>query len=200
MADETLTLLYDGDVRGWTTSLRCALELGTSGLWVPALTEEEAEAIELALSDSGKPEGSWEGQEIAEDWIQRAQYQKEGHIWDLYQDGSIFAVRDDHRCGDEGPLSEPDNFEDPPEGYTVLVLPSSWVSYLINGDSSGMGEELSDPEYPLTLKEIDDVVKGWVVDCREVGFVRHNDSCGLQPLAGDCHQYLIDMRQVAEEN
>lgn len=103
--EDTLILLYDGDNRGWRTSLQCALELGTSGLWAPSLSEEEAKAIELALSDEVSPEDSWAGQETAEDWIRCAKLEKDGHAWDLYQDGSIFAVRDDHRCGDEGPLS-----------------------------------------------------------------------------------------------
>lgn len=198
MNEDTLIFLYDGDNRGWKTALQCALELGTSGLWAPALSEEDVQAIESSLSEKCDPEDSWAGQEVAEEWIRSARLEKDGHTYDLYQDGSIWAVRDDHRCGDEGPLSEPDNFEDPPEGYVVMTLPSSWASYLVNGDSSGMEDELSDPEHPLTLKEIDDLVEGEVVDCREHGFVKYHDAYCLQPLAGDCHQYLIDMRRISD--
>lgn len=209
---ETLILLYDGDNRGWRTAIDCALELGTSGLWAPTLSEEDVEAISLALSDEASPEDNWAGQEIAEEWIRESRHVRKieapldprltEHVWTLYQDGSIWAVRDDHRCGDEGPLSEPeeeDLFEDPPEGYVVLTLPSSWSSYLVNGDASGMEDELNDPDHPLTLQDIDDLVEGEVVDCRDAGFVKYHDGRSIQPLAGDCQDYLIDMRRVAKE-
>jgi hypothetical protein len=67
------------------------------------------------------------------------------------------------------------------ETYTA---PSSWASYLINGDASG----IDDDDQREADAFVESVGAGSPVDCEDVGFIRRPD---FGKLAGDCQRYTF---------
>lgn len=77
--------------------------------------------------------------------------------------------------------------DDGPVSYTA---PSSWASYLINGDDSGL-----DPHEKATADEwIDSVGLGMPVSCEDAGFIKRPDSFNVYHFAADCQTYFFHSR------
>ena len=89
---DTKELLFDGDLRGYRTGKDCVLELSKHPLWSVSikLSDQERKIVE------SEEDGHWE---IIDDCIQNAWCKFEGHTYSLlWEDGSIFAVRDDYHA------------------------------------------------------------------------------------------------------
>lgn len=76
-----------------------------------------------------------------------------------------------------------------------LRAPSSWASYLINGDASG----LEDGEQAQCDVWIASVGCGDPISCSDAGFCAHHDAWEHIPLAADCQTYIFDSRKANEE-
>lgn len=89
---ETRELLFDGDIRGYRTGKDCVLELNNHHLWQDSIKLTK-EAIECIQSESD----GWI--DIVDDVIEKARsLEWKGHTWTLgWEDGSIFAYRDDYQ-------------------------------------------------------------------------------------------------------
>ena len=68
----------------------------------------------------------------------------------------------------------------------TLTAPSSWASYLINGDASG----IDDAERKAADAWIA-VVGRAPVSCTDAGFLRHHTAHDFMPLAADCQHYTF---------
>ncbi len=67
------------------------------------------------------------------------------------------------------------------------TAPSSWASYFINGDASGM----EPGDKALADQWLDWVGKGAPVGCEEMGFRRWHDASHIMNLAADCQRYTF---------
>jgi len=76
-----------------------------------------------------------------------------------------------------------------------FTAPSSWASYFINGDCSG----LEDAEIAQADAFIDRIAMGAPVGCEDVGFCHRHDAMAECPLAGDCQEYAF-LQSEAEEH
>lgn len=69
----------------------------------------------------------------------------------------------------------------------TYTAPSSWASYFINGDDSGLEED--------EKRAADDflawAVLGAPVSCEDAGFIRRPDSFAVYPYAADCQTYTF---------
>lgn len=73
----------------------------------------------------------------------------------------------------------------------TYTAPSSWASYLINGDSSGI-DATEKAMCDAWLKRING---GDAVDCEDAGFCKSHDAWKECPLAGDCQTYTFLVRE-----
>lgn len=70
----------------------------------------------------------------------------------------------------------------------TLTAPSSWASYLINGDASGM----EDDEIEACDEWIESESLGTPVDCsEESNFITYHDARAHYPYAADCSTYTF---------
>jgi hypothetical protein len=91
---DTKQLLFDGDIRGYRTGKDCVLELSKHPLWSVSMNLSEDERKVLESEEDGYLE-------IIDDCIRNARCEFEGHAYHLeweWEDGSIYAVRDDHQA------------------------------------------------------------------------------------------------------
>lgn len=68
-----------------------------------------------------------------------------------------------------------------------FTLPSTWASYLINNDASGLEED----DLTACNKWLEHNQMPMPVDCTDVGFVKWHDAYGLFPYASDCQEYVF---------
>ena len=70
------------------------------------------------------------------------------------------------------------------ETYTA---PSSWATYLINGDESG----ISDDDRAQADAFIAYVGLGSPVDCQDAGFIWRHEAYAFCPFGADCQEYTF---------
>lgn len=74
-------------------------------------------------------------------------------------------------------------------GHTLelheYTAPSSWSSYLINGDASGLDAD----EKHGADRWIETLELGMPVSCDDAGFRGYHDAWPFSPCAGDCQTY-----------
>lgn len=75
----------------------------------------------------------------------------------------------------------------------TYTAPSSWASYFINGDASG----LEDDEQKAADAFLAWVDQGSPVDCEDAGFIHRPDSFHVYPFAGDCQTYTFLERNLS---
>lgn len=80
--------------------------------------------------------------------------------------------------------------------FIRLSAPSSWASYLINGDASGM--DLADKSAADAW--IARVGLGGPVDCEDDGFHWQHDAMKECPLGADCQGYSFRLNEAKEAN
>jgi hypothetical protein len=73
------------------------------------------------------------------------------------------------------------------------TAPSSWASYLINGDDSGM--EPQDKE--ACDKWIASLGHGSPCDCEDAGFMWYHSARVFCPFGADCQSYTFLVREPA---
>jgi len=67
----------------------------------------------------------------------------------------------------------------------AATAPSSWASYLINGDLSGYEDKAEIKAMKAFEREM-----GGIVSCEENGFSHYHDAYHLFPYGADCETYI----------
>lgn len=76
---------------------------------------------------------------------------------------------------------------DKPEVSHTATAPSSWASYLINGDASGIDDvEKAQADAWVARKGL-----GMPVACEDAGFCWHHDASDESPFGADCQTYIF---------